>query len=206
MTINNNLVFSGIYRGKVLATDALETDKVGRIKVEIYPMLIGRTTALELKKNDPLLDVEGIDTADLPWAVPAMPIFEGAGSGYGCFAIPSVNSFVFVFFEGGDINQPVYFAEAQTKTMGVPASALTNYPNRKVVRTSSGIEVIIDKTSGLVSVSGATTVNITSSSQVNITSPTINVTGASEINITGDADINVEGGEVNVTGNPINLN
>ena len=127
----NKLEYFGMYRGKVLdITDILEQ---GRIKVEVYPMFAG------------------IEAVYIPWAVPAMPLFDGAGKtadgdSFGSFSIPRVGTFVFVFFEAGDVQQPVYFAEAQTATYGIPASATTNYPDRKVKRTVNGVELIIDDT------------------------------------------------------------
>ena len=40
--------YNGIYRAKVLSTDVDETDNLGRVKVEVYPMLIGEATALTM--------------------------------------------------------------------------------------------------------------------------------------------------------------
>ena len=88
----------------------------------------------------------GLIASELPWATPAFPIWEGAGNDIGTFAVPKINSFVFVFFEGGDFNSPVYFAEAQTALYGLPAFKDTNYPNRKGWKTESGIEFYVDDT------------------------------------------------------------
>ena len=145
--MDDNLKFTGMYRAKVLSN--IDPEQLGRIQCEIYPMLIGKTSAQNLD------GVDGIDIEQIPWAVPAMPLSSGAGSGIGSFAVPFVGSFVFVFFEEGDINQPVYFAEAQTKQYGLPASRLTNYPNRRVVETSSGVKIIIDDTTGHIIITGA---------------------------------------------------
>lgn len=145
--MNDNLKFTGMYRAKVLDNNDLEM--LGRIKAEVYPMLISKVSA----QNIP--GVDGIDLALLPWAVPALPISSGAGNGCGSFAVPGVDSFVFIFFEAGDINQPVYFAEAQTKLHGLPASRVTSYPNRKVVETAGGIKIILDDTTGKVIITGA---------------------------------------------------
>ena len=116
--------FQGIYRGKV--EDNNDPLQLGRIKVRIYPML------------------SGVETTLLPWAIPMYPIWDGSGSGFGYFAIPKVDSFVYVMFEQGDIYQPIYIGEAPTGTMGLPSERTTNYPDRKVIRTKSGIEFIID--------------------------------------------------------------
>lgn len=141
-----------MYRAKVLSTS--DSEQLGRIKAEVYPMLIGKDTAQNFD------GVEGIDIEQIPWTVPAMPISSGAGNGFGSFSVPKVGSFIFVFFEEGDINQPVYFAEAPTKQYGLPASRLTNYPNRKVVETSSGVTIIIDDTTGEVIITGSGDVTI----------------------------------------------
>jgi len=145
--MNDALKFNSIYRAKVLSN--VDPEQLGRIRCEIYPMLIGKSTAKNLD------GVDGIEIEQIPWAVPAMSISSGAGDGCGSFAVPGIGSFVFVFFEEGDINQPVYFAEAQTKQYGLPASRLTNYPNRKVVETSSGVKIIIDDTTGHLIITGA---------------------------------------------------
>ena len=121
--------YSGFYRGKVL--DNADPSKLGRLKVLIYGIY---STAMP--------------TAELPWAVPAAGIFTGSGSGYGNFAVPEVDSQVFLFFEGEDYNQPVYFAEAPTGIHGLPSERTTNYPYRKVLKTKNGIVVYIDDTSG----------------------------------------------------------
>jgi len=161
---NSNLKFNNMYRGKVLNNS--DPEKLGRIRSEIYPMLIGKTTAKNLD------GVDGVETAQIPWAVPAMPLSSGAGDACGSFAVPSVGSFVFIFFEEGDINQPVYFAEAQTKQYGLPASRLPNYPNRKVVETSSGVKIIIDDSTGHVIITGAGDVVVQGTNvRLNPTSP-----------------------------------
>ena len=116
--------FVGMYRGQVL--DNNDPDKLGRIKVNLFGL------------------TDGIDVEDLPWSVPAMPLFAGAGSGFGYFAIPELNTFVWCFFEALDIYQPVYFAEATDGIHGLPAERLTNYPNTKVIKTKSEIIITVN--------------------------------------------------------------
>jgi len=170
---NNDLKYFGNYRGKVLATDAAEIDKLGRIKAEIYPMLIGEETARTLE-----VKTTGIKTEALPWIYPAPSLVMGSGIGYGCFAIPKVGTYIWVFFEAGDINQPVYFAEAIDKIHGLPAARLIDYPNRKIIRTSAGIEIILDDTTG-----------------------DVIITGTGDVIITGTGDVIVQGANVRI--NPL---
>jgi len=137
----NDDKFYGTYRGIVV--DNSDPLHLGRIKVQVIPYFVG------------------IDKDILPWATPKNPLVEGscggasgygglAGSaasgysGYGTFAVPQVNSQVWVFFEAGDLYQPVYDGEAQDAMRGVPIDANTNYPNRKVTKTVCGITTIID--------------------------------------------------------------
>ena len=133
--MEDDLKYSGFYRGLVL--DNLDPDKQGRIKVRIYPMFAG----------------DDIEAKHIPWAVPAMPLFGGAGSGFGAFCIPEIDTYVWTFFEEGDVYQPIYFAEAQTASYGIPESTETNYPYRKVLRTKNGIEIIIDDSLNTIRVS-----------------------------------------------------
>ena len=148
--MENDLKYYGNYRGKVLSNS--DSAQQGRVKVEVYPMLLGADTANVLRRSGS--GVEGIPTANLPWCVPAMPLFEAAGSGTGAFAIPDVGTYVWVFFESGDPNQPVYFASATDGAHGLPTSAMTNYPNRRVIETSSGAIIIIDNSTGKIIITG----------------------------------------------------
>ena len=65
-----------------------DPQKLGRIKVEILPMF------------------KGVFVSDLPWAERALQ------------EIPGVNSWVWVFFEEGQIYNPVYFAQASPVLIG----------------------------------------------------------------------------------------
>lgn len=133
--------FDGIYRAKVV--DNIDSEMLGRVKAQIYPMLAT------------------VDAPNLPWCVPAYPIWEGAGNGTGYFAVPDIGSYIFVFFEQGDIYQPVYFAEAPTKTKGLPADRITNYPNRKVMQTTTGIVFMVDDTASVITVLHPTGASLT---------------------------------------------
>jgi len=133
MRTNTGKSVLGNYRAKVL--DNVDPLKVGRVKVEIYPFF------------------RGINSELLPWAVPAMPIFNGAGSGSGCLCIPSIGSYVWVFFEAGDIYQPVYFAEAQTRLHGVPSIVQSdNYVGKKALKTSGNFQIVIDDTAKTITI------------------------------------------------------
>jgi uncharacterized protein involved in type VI secretion and phage assembly len=118
--------FNGNYRGQVMNnSDPLQA---GRIQVQVLPMLVN------------------VDSSLLPWAIPAMPLSSGSGTGYGSFSVPNIGSWVWVFFEQGSIYQPVYFAEAVDPTRGIPSFVATDYPNRRGFQTKSGIQIYTDDT------------------------------------------------------------
>jgi len=149
----------GFFRGKVLDND--DPDELGKIKVEVFSIF------------------DGILAADLPWAVPAMPMFTGAGFDHGCFSVPEINSYVWCFFEQEDVYQPVYFAEALDGVHGLPTERTTNYPNRKVWKTKNGFVIYIDDTSGSEEVkvlhpSGAF-LKIDNSGNITISGTTVNI-------------------------------
>lgn len=206
--------FKGIYRAKVL--DNNDPDMFGRIKAEVYSAFAG------------------LASEEVPWAVPAYPIWEGSGNGIGNFAVPKIGSFVFVFFEGGDHNSPVYFAEAPTAAFGLPEFRTTNYPNRKGWRTESGIEFYVDDTarevklthpSGtVIFIDGEGSITVTGSKDVTVNNngnTTINSVGNIDIDSAGTIDIDSVGnmsinssgeteieatGKIDVTGSEVNLN
>ena len=125
---NDQQKYFGVYRGEV--KNNLDTKQFGRIQVEVLPMM------------------QGIETQYLPWCVPAYSLFDGSGDGFGTFVVPKVGSWVYVMFEEGDFNQPLYFAEAASGTKGQPSARTTHYPNRKVTRTKNGIQFTIDDEPG----------------------------------------------------------
>lgn len=87
----------GIYRA--VCVDPKDPLKSGRIKVNI-----------------PALDIEYTKDTEGIWAYPctpfAAPNLEKSGedvSDFGSLLVPPKNSYVFVFFEDGDVNKPRYF-------------------------------------------------------------------------------------------------
>jgi hypothetical protein len=72
----------GFYRGRVVSND--DPLQLGRVKVKVYPWF------------------EEVKDEDCPWAEPA---WQG-----GILYVPPRNAWVWVFFEGGDVEKPVWFA------------------------------------------------------------------------------------------------
>ncbi len=122
---------NGNFRGKVVDVD--DPLQLGRVRIRVYGVMQKST----------------VPTASLPWAVPAMPISNGAGAGTGSFYVPEVDTEVFLFFEQGNPMSPVYFAEAQNGAKGLPPFKSTNYPKRIGFKLGNGIQWYMDKQTGV---------------------------------------------------------
>jgi len=156
---SDSLSHRGIYRGKVL--DNIDSMKKGRVKVEILGIFTG------------------IEKEYLPWAVPGLPIFCGAGVGFGSFGVPAIDSWVWCFFEEGDHQQPVYFAEAPDGVHGFPAAGEDTYPNSRGWVTPAGHKLVLDD-EGAITIyhkDGATVVLDTSSIILSVGSTSITMNG-----------------------------
>jgi hypothetical protein len=181
--------FFGMWRGKVM--DNNDPLLRGRIRVKIIPWF------------------SKLETDQLPWAVPAFSIFCGSGVGSGSFSVPDIDSFVFIFFEAGDLYQPVYFAEAPTALTGIPAQALLNYPQNRVIKTAMGLIIEINDflleakvthpTGAIMKVGTLGNIQASTPTDVDISAAVANVL-ADTVNITGNGTINVIGGTINIAG------
>jgi len=168
----DTLKFPGHYRGTVVSNT--DPSSLGRIKVEIYTVY------------------DGIAAADIPWAVPAFPLFSGAGSGFGSFAIPEVGSIVWCFFENEEVYQPVYFAAAPDSVHGLPSERTTNYPGRKVWKTKNGITIIVDDSAKEVYVNhpSGTSVVIDTDGKIILTGGDVSIIGEAVVIEGTTVDIN----------------
>lgn len=110
--------FFGKYRGKV--ENNLDPQQQGRIQVSV-PAVLGDGT--------------------LSWAMPCAPY---AGSGVGFFAVPPVGANVWVEFEGGDPDYPIWTGcfWALGEVPAVPALPLV-----KILKTD-GVTLKLDDTPG----------------------------------------------------------
>jgi hypothetical protein len=163
--------FPGIHRGLVVAVD--DPLQAGRVRVLVYDFMNKLLPA----------DYDGI-----PWAVPATTITAGSSLNLGTFAVPDLNSEVFVFFEGQSIYQPVYFAEAPCAVKGLPLFRSVSYPNRMGFAVAS-FQFYIDKVTGDISAIQTGGVQIA-------ISPT---TGISVVVPTGDVSITATTGNISLT-------
>ena len=75
----------------------------------------------------------------LPWAEPAYPLFGGDTEGSGINSVPKVGTHVWVFFEEGDHNAPVFFLSTHGGDNWV-----SQHAQQHVIKTDS-VEVIVDE-------------------------------------------------------------
>ena len=105
--------FFGNYRAIVV--DDKDEFESGRIKIRV-PNVHGTS--------------EDVPDSALPWAIYSDP-FMGGSVDVGGLIVPDIGSKVWVFFEEGDHDQPVYFAGAPSRP-DLPEERKTGYPRTKV--------------------------------------------------------------------------
>jgi hypothetical protein len=120
---NKNTDLSYIFRGKVVSNK--DPKGICRIKVRV-PSVHGAS------------EKDGISDKGLPFA---MPCSMSASFDAGTFIVPEVGSTVFVFFEGGEPNKPIYIggsvsyeAEEAQYYGGESSNEFTNSDNQRLKR------------------------------------------------------------------------
>ena len=115
----SNQSFYGKFRGVVSAND--DPDRLGRIKAQVQDVLGDQESG---------------------WALPALPY---AGDGVGLYLIPPINASVWIEFEHGDPDYPIWtgcFWGGRDQLPGSPAT-----PDVKVLKTKSAT-ITLDDSSG----------------------------------------------------------
>jgi hypothetical protein len=127
--------FYGKYRGLVVVSE--DPKKQGRIQAFV-PEILG--------------------TVPSNWCLPCAPY---AGVGSGLFTIPATGSGVWIEFEAGDVNRPVWTgcwwgtAEIPLNESGVP-SLFTN----KTLRTETGLTISLDDATQKITITNALGANL----------------------------------------------
>jgi len=94
---DDELILPLMYRGVVENVD--DPEKAGRVQIRV----------MGVHSDNP----KYVETQHLPWAIPASNLHMGGGlRNIGSYKVPDIGSHVFIFFEAGDHNFPVYFATA----------------------------------------------------------------------------------------------
>ena len=162
--------FLGKYRGKV--TDVKDPLQIGRVRAQVPDVMGDKETG---------------------WAMPCVPF---GGSGMGFFALPTVGAGVWVEFEHGDPDYPIW-SGCWWGTMGEVPPVLLAPPYKKMLlKTEGGNSVLLDDTPGV----GGITLETSGGQKVVLSATGIEITngqGAS-IKLSGP-QVSINGGALEVT-------
>ena len=167
----------GKYRGFVM--DVEDPKQLGRVKARV-PDVFGEN-----------------ETTD--WAWPVLPY--GGSSDLGFFFIPDMGSGVYIEFEGGNVNRPLWTGFWWAEKDGVneiPIEAKENYPKRRIIKTSTGMYIMFDDETNLLRIfhPSETQIDMLENGDVEekITRDlTVDIGGDRKENIGGSLTIEVEG-------------
>ena len=178
VTYNSNYV-DGTAKESASTTEAKTDEELkGRCKVFVYGVYP------EIFLGEP---------AKLPWAEPAYPIFGGNADGVGVNSVPKEGSHVWVFFEQGDYNKPVYSFGCQGGDGWV-----ADHVKQHVIKTDS-VEITIDEDYENGWKSSTLTINVDSSEGEAVN---IDITGNVNLTISGDVAETINGDVTrDITGN-----
>ena len=115
--------FYGKYRGFVI--DNKDPEKRGRLKVKV-PSVLG--------------------DQDTGWALPCLPF--GGLADQGLFMIPQVDAQVWLEFEEGNIDHPIWVGVFWQQESDVPTEAALAEPTTRVIKTPSGHVLQFDDADG----------------------------------------------------------
>ena len=128
----------GKHRGVVI--DNADPDKLGRLRVWV-PSLFPRAGGANPGADDPSVT---------DWAWPCLPYGGSAQQGF--FFVPDVGAKVWVEFEEGNLDSPIWvgvFWSRPGGTSDVPESATEpDAPTRRLIRTACGHEMVFDDKPG----------------------------------------------------------
>lgn len=114
--MTNGPQLNGMFRGEVV--NNIDPQQLGRVQITV-PSVFG---------DNPLI-----------WAMPCVPY---AGPGVGFFFIPPVGAKLWIMFEGGDPEYPVWIGGYWDSSGDVPASP--PIPDMKVLKTDTATVTIVD--------------------------------------------------------------
>lgn len=109
----------------------------GIVKDNHDPLQLGRVRA-------EVVDVYGKETSG--WARPCFPF---AGKGLGFFALPAVGAWVWIEFERGDPDFPIWSGCFWENTADVPPALLAPPYKKVLLQTQGGNSVVLDDSPGV---------------------------------------------------------
>jgi len=165
-----NNKFYGKYRGTV--TDIDDPTMIGRIRAKVP-------------------DVMGDNESG--WAMPCAPF---GGSGMGFFALPSVGAGVWIEFEQGDPDYPIWSGCWFGSQSEIPSSLLSPPYQKSMIITSGGNSILLDDSPG----SGGITFETAGGQKVEILGTGIKIDNGSgaTIELTG-SQVSVNSGALDIS-------
>ncbi|MDF2177355.1 phage baseplate assembly protein V [Aliiglaciecola sp. CAU 1673] len=115
--------YYGKYRGFVV--DNQDPERRGRLKV-VVPSVLGQQ--------------------DSGWALPCLPF--GGLTNQGLFMIPEIEAQVWVEFEEGNVDHPIWVGVFWQQESDIPEEAALDEPTTRIIRTPSGHVLQFDDASG----------------------------------------------------------
>jgi uncharacterized protein involved in type VI secretion and phage assembly len=158
----------------------------------------GKYRATVSDNNDPLqigrIKADIVDLGESGWAMPCAPV---AGSGMGMFALPPTGAGVWIEFEHGDPDYPIWTGCWWGSAAHMPTDVLTPPQTGKLLlRTDGGTSILLDDTPGV----GGITLQTSGGQRIVVSATSIEIdngTGAS-ITLSGP-QVSVNGGALEVT-------
>jgi len=162
--------FFGKFRGVV--TDIQDPLQIGRIRARVP-------------------DVMGDQESG--WAMPCFPF---AGSGMGWFALPSVGAGVWIEFEHGDPDYPIWVGCWYGTVADVPPELLTPPYKKVLLKTAAGTRITLDDTPGL----GGITLETASGQKISLSPAGVEIDNGLGAKITLQGpQVNLNNGALEVT-------
>jgi uncharacterized protein involved in type VI secretion and phage assembly len=155
--------FYGKYRG--IVTDINDPLMTGRIRARV-PDVLG--------------DIES------GWALPCAPF---GGSGMGFFALPTVGAGVWIEFEHGDPDYPIWVGAWFGSVADLPTELLAPPYKKTMIKTAGGNTIILDDTPGI----GGITLQTSSGQKITLSAISIEID-------------NGQGGVIKLTGPQVSIN
>lgn len=155
--------FYGKFRGVV--TDIQDPQQIGRIRATVADVMGGLESG---------------------WAMPSFPF---AGSGMGFFALPKVGAGVWIEFEHGDPDFPIWSGCWYGSVAEMPPILLAPPYKKVVLKTEGGHSIILDDTPGI----GGITLETSGGQKIVLSATGVEIT-------TG------QGGTIKLTGPQVSIN
>ncbi len=155
--------YYGKYRG--IVTDTQDPLMTGRIRAKV-PDLLGEQES--------------------GWALPCLPF---AGTGMGLFALPAVGASVWIEFEQGDLDYPIWTGCWWGSSKDLPQGAASPPFKKTILMTEGGNSVTLDDTPG----SGGITLETSGGQKITLSASGIEID-------------NGQGGKISISGLQVSIN